>query len=208
MSARDEVQDRIRGLYGIADAGATADPVALGAAMLEGGCRLVQLRCKTWADDEVLRACRELLPRCLAVGATLIVNDLAEVAVAAGAHGVHVGQTDDPAAEVRRILGPDLILGRSTNAPDQVGAALRGADYVAFGPMYETRHLSRPKQIQGPALLRAVRPLVPAGVPLVAIGGITRERLPEIRDGGADAWAVIGAIALAPDPIEATRALS
>lgn len=207
MNARAEVERRIRGLYGIADGSVSPDPVRLGVAMLEGGCRLVQLRCKGWSLDDVERAARELGARCRAVGATLLVNDHPEIAAAAEADGVHLGQTDLSSEDARKLLGPHRILGRSTNAPEQVAAALDGADYVAFGPLFPTPHLSRPKDVQGLARFRSVREQVPAGVPLVAIGGITAERLPEILAAGADAWAVIGAIAHAADPVAATRAL-
>lgn len=206
QGAREALRRRIRGLYGMADAGA-GDPVALGAALLEGGARVVQLRCKGWSDDDVLRAARELVGRCAAHGALCIVNDSAEIAVAAGAHGVHVGQTDGPSGPIRRLLGPDRLLGRSTNDPDQIDEAVREADYVAFGPIFPTPNLSRPKPVQGLDALRAVRARVPAEVPLVAIGGITAERLPALRAAGADAWAVIGAVATAPDPVAATRVL-
>lgn len=198
---------QIRGLYGIANAGTGAlDPVAQGLALLEGGCRLVQLRCKGWGLDDIEAAARELVRACRQVGATFIVNDHPEVAARVDAHGVHVGQTDADAATVRAVIGPHRLLGRSTNRPEEVPRALERADYLAFGPMFDTVHLSRPKAIQGPALLAAVREQVPPNVPLVAIGGLTRARLAAIREAGADAWAVIGAIALAPDPVAETRA--
>lgn len=200
---RDECRRRIRGLYGIADSG-SGDPVRVGAALLAGGCRLLQLRCKGWSPDEVTVAGRALLGLCRRVDACLIVNDHAELAVTIGAHGVHVGQTDGPTSEIRRIVGDDRLLGRSTNSAAQIDEALEGADYLAFGPLFPTGNLSRPKPVQGLDQLRAIRPRVP--VPLVGIGGITRERLPEVRAAGADAWAVIGAIANADDPIAATRA--
>ena len=208
MTARNEVALRIRGLYGLADASAAhdGDPIALGAHMLEGGCRLLQLRCKGWSSGEVLRAGHALARRCRAVGATFVVNDLPEVAVAVNADGVHVGQTDGASAAIRAVIGEGRILGRSTNDPGAVPAAVAKADYVAFGPMYDTVNLSRPKAVQGPALLAQIRASV-AGMPLVAIGGITLGRLPEVRAAGADAWAVIGAIAGAEDPVAATRAL-
>lgn len=207
-SPRSETELRIRGLYGIADAGAAnGDPVALGLHLLEGGCRLVQLRCKGWAVEDVIVAGRILASRCHDVGATLVVNDWPEVAVAVDADGVHVGAEDGTTAEVRAIIGPERILGRSTNQVDAVTKAVAESDYVAFGPMYETPHLSRPKPVQGVHRLDAVRNLVPHGVPLVAIGGIVADRLAAVRAGGADAWAVIGAIATSPDPVTATRAL-
>ncbi len=198
---------RIRGLYGIANAGSgRLDPVAQGLALLEGGCRLVQLRCKGWAVDDIEAAARELGPACRRAGATFIVNDHPEIAARVDADGVHVGQTDAEAMDARAAIGPDRLLGRSTNHPGEVARALEHADYLAFGPMYDTPHLSRPKSVQGPALLAEVRAQVPPEVPLVAIGGLTRERLPAIRSAGADAWAVIGAIALADDPVAETRA--
>jgi len=204
MTPRDEVGRRVRGLYGIADAGGGRDPVRLGALWLEGGCRLVQLRAKGWPHDALLAAARDLRARCDAVGATFIVNDDAEVA-AATAHGVHVGPTDAALDAVRRVVGPDRIVGRSTNDPDQVRAALAGADYLAFGPVWDTPHLSRLKVVRGLDGLVAARAIVPADVPLVAIGGIRASRLAEVVAAGADAWAVIGAVADAPDPVAAVR---
>lgn len=203
---RAELRRRIRGLYGMADA-VGGDPVGLGGALLEGGARIVQLRCKDWPEDEVLRAARELRDLCNQHGALFIVNDSAEIAVAADADGVHVGQTDGPSGPIRRVLGPNRLLGRSTNGLEQIPLALSEADYLAFGPVWPTTHLSRPKEVQGAERLSAARALVPADLPLVAIGGITPERLPAVRAAGADAWAVIGAIAHAADPVAATRAL-
>ena len=195
----------IRGLYGIADSG-FGDPEAIAADLFEGGCRLVQVRCKGWAVDDVLRVSRAVVRRARPIGAIVIVNDHPEVAVEADAHGVHVGQLDSAVAEVRRIVG-NRIIGRSTNDPEQIRTALEGADYVAFGPVYATANAGRPQTVRGVEGLRAARAIVPARVPLVAIGGITAERMPEIRACGADAWAVIGAICARNDRVAATRAL-
>lgn len=204
MSARSEVRERIRGPYGIADAGASGgDPIGLGVAWLEGGCRLLQLRCKGWPADDVLRAARELVPRCRAVGATFIVNDHPEVAAAADADGVHVGQSDADEVTARRLLGPDRILGRSTGALEELLHA--EADYLAFGPVFATAHRSTPGRPQGLDLLRRARMIVAR--PLVAIGGIGPENLAQVRAIGVDAWAVIGAVALASDRTAAARAL-
>ncbi len=208
MNPRDEVRARIRGLYGLADADASGgDPERLGAALLAGGCRLVQLRCKGWARDDIAAAARALRDRCRAVGATFVLNDDAALAAEVDADGAHLGQRDLDAAAARALLGPHRILGRSTNALAQVADALTGADYLAFGPVWTTPHLSHPKPVQGLDTLAAARALVPSGVPLVAIGGITAARLAGVRAAGADAWAVIGAVAGALDPIAATRAL-
>ena len=207
MSPRSEVRARLRGLYALTDAATTADPVAHGARLLAAGVRLLQLRCKDWAPDEVLAAARELAPRCDEVGATLIVNDLPEVAVAAAAHGVHVGQTDGDAEAIRRALGPDLILGRSTGRVEELDAACATADYVAFGPVFETPRLSRPKPVRGVELLREAVRAVGGRVPLVAIGGIDADRVGQVVRSGVDAWAVIGALAV-DDPRAAVERLS
>ena len=208
MSPRDDVRARIHGLYGLADAQASGgDPVALAAALLAGGCRLIQLRCKGWSVGDRLAAARDIRARCAAVGATFIVNDHPEVAAAVDADGVHVGQLDAPAAQVRRALGPDRILGRSTHDPEQLEAALVHADYVAFGPVFATGNVSRPKGVRGLDALALASARVAGRAPLVAIGGITAGNVATVRAAGADSWAVIGAVAAASDPVAATRAL-
>ncbi|MEQ1507704.1 MAG: thiamine phosphate synthase [Myxococcota bacterium] len=216
MSARDEVQQRIRGLYGIADGsavagsahGAAGDPVALADAMLRGGCRLLQVRCKDWRADDVIRVTRAVVALARPVGATVIVNDDPEIALAAGADGVHLGQLDGAVDDARRVLGDGAIVGRSTGDPDALRVAVLDADYVAFGPVWSTPNLSRPKEVRGLDGLRAARAVVPVRIPLVAIGGITADRRGAVVAAGASAWAVIGAIAAAPDPEAATRALA
>lgn len=202
------VTERIAGLYGIADADASdGDPERLAAALLAGGCRVIQLRAKHWSADATLAAARAIGERCRAVGACFIVNDDPALAVAADADGCHLGQTDGDPAAARRLLG-DRILGRSTHEPEHIAAALVVADYLAFGPVFDTPNLSRPKPVRGLERLRAARALVPPAVPLVAIGGITAENLASVRAAGADSWAVINAIARAPDRVAATRALA
>lgn len=204
MSAREETRGRIRGLYGIADAEASGgDPVRLGHDLLAGGCRLIQLRCKGWKPDDTLRAARALVETCRQVDATLIVNDHPEIAAAADADGVHLGQDDGATGDARAIIGPDRILGRSTNDLEQLRLAAAEVDYVAFGPVFESP--GGHKAVQGLGQLGAARTL--AVIPLVAIGGIDAERLPLVKACGADAWAVIAAIAKASDRIAATRQL-
>jgi len=207
VTPRDQVQQRIRGLYGIADASAgDGDPLRVLAALLAGGCRLVQLRCKDWPVDDITHAAAECVQRCRAAGATFLVNDHPAIAAAVGADGVHVGQHDAPADDVRRIVGEGRIVGRSTHSPQHLAEARLHADYVAFGPVYPTPRLSWSKPLQGIEALRAARRHA-GDTPLVAIGGIDATRLAEVRSTGVDAWAVIGAVALAADPVAATRAL-
>ena len=171
-------------------------------AVLEGGGRLVQLRDKTLSMAELLPLARALRARCRAVGARFIVNDRADLALAAEADGLHVGQEDLPAAASRRLLRPGMTLGVSTHDEPQARQAVAdGADYVAVGSMFPTGSKTG-FQLVGPALLRQVRPLI--SVPLVAIGGITEANVGEVMGAGADAVAVISAVCGAPDPAAAT----
>jgi thiamine-phosphate pyrophosphorylase len=207
--ARRALRDRVRGLYGMVDSGACDDVEALAAALISGGCSVVQVRCKGWSRSAVVTLTRSVLQRAAATGCLVIVNDDAEAAALADAHGVHVGQTDAGSDIVRAIVGPSRIIGRSTNRLADVDALAADpeVDYAAFGPVYPTAHLSRPKDVQGLGLLADARRRLPAGTPLVAIGGITAERLAEVRTAGADAWAVIGAITHAADRAAAITAL-
>ena len=173
-------------------------------ALLAGGCRLVQLREKTMPLDELLPLARRLARRCREAGALLIVNDRADLALAADADGLHVGQDDLPARQARGLLRPNMILGVSTHDPEQARRAVAdGADYVAVGSIFPTTTKAG-FQLVGPELIRRVRPEVP--VPLVGIGGITAENASAVLDAGADAVAVISALCAAPDPETATRA--
>lgn len=156
----------------------------------------------------MLRVARALRIRADRAGAALVINDRPHLAVAAGADGVHVGPDDGDLATVRAIVGPTRFVGRSTHSLDALAAAVvEDTDYVAFGPVWSTRNAGRDKGERGVEALRAARALVPAPIPLVAIGGIDDARLAEIRAAGVDAWAVIGAVAQAPDRVMATRRL-
>jgi thiamine-phosphate pyrophosphorylase len=173
--------------------------------VLAGGGRLVQLREKTMPAVEMLPVARRLARRCREAGALFIVNDRADIAVAADAHGLHVGQDDMPAREARALLRPGMVLGVSTHDEDQAGAAVTaGADYVAVGSIFPTT--SRVGfQLVGTHLIRRVRSAVP--VPLVAIGGITADNAAEVIRAGADGVAVISAICANRNPEAATRTL-
>ncbi len=173
-------------------------------AVLAGGGRLVQLREKTMPLAELFTLAQRLARRCREVGALFIVNDRADLALAAGADGLHVGQDDLPAREARAILRPGMILGVSTHDAEQARRAVAdGADYVAVGSIFPTTTKAG-FQLVGPELIRRVRPEVP--VPLVGIGGITADNAPAVLAAGADGVAVISALCAAPDPEAATRA--
>jgi len=172
-------------------------------AVLSGGGRLVQLREKTLPLAELLPLAQRLARRCREVGALFIVNDRADLALAAGADGLHVGQDDLPAQRVRALLRPGMILGVSTHDPEQARRAVAdGADYVAVGSIFPTTTKAG-FQLVGPELIRRVRAEVP--VPLVGIGGITADNAATVLAAGADAVAVISALCAAPDPEAATR---
>ena len=192
-------------LYVILDAGAARgrDLATVLDAVLAGGCRVVQLRDKTHAPGPLLALAEPLRRRCREAGATFIVNDRADLALALEADGLHVGQDDLPAAVARRLLPPGMILGVSTHDEAQARQALReGADYVAVGSIFPTGTKTG-FQLVGTRLVRAVRPEIP--VPLVAIGGITEANAAEVIEAGADAVAVISAVCGAADPEAATR---
>jgi thiamine-phosphate pyrophosphorylase len=172
---------------------------------LAAGTRVVQLRDKRALGGALLAEARDLVARCHAHDALLIVNDRADVAVAAGADGVHVGQEDLPLAAARQVVGPDLLVGVSASFVHEAVAAEReGADYVGFGAMFPTGTKSDAEHA-GPALLAEVRRRV--RLPLVAIGGITAANAPEVLAAGADLLAVVSAISSAPDPEAAAREL-
>lgn len=193
------------GLYAIVDPLATGrDPVALGRAMLDGGARCLQLRLKDASARELLAVACALREPTRAAGALLIVNDRADVARAAGADGVHVGQDDVPVSVARAILGPGRLVGVSTHDVDQARAAVRdGADYLGVGPIFDTASKAGALPARGLDLLHAVRAAVDR--PLVAIGGITAETAAAVRGAGADSVAMIGALVGAPDVAAAVR---
>ena len=187
------------------DAARGRDVLWLLAAVLDGGCRLVQLREKRMPMAELYPLARAIAERCRREGALFIVNDRADLALAVDAGGLHVGQDDLPAAAARGLLGPGKILGVSTHNPAQARQALRDrADYVAVGSVFPTG-TKEGFQLVGPDLVRALRPEIP--VPLVGIGGITQDNAAEVIAAGADAVAVISAVCAAPDPAGATRRL-
>src|SRR5881409_3672677 len=192
-------------LYAIVDPLDTGrDPAALAAALLRGGARLVQLRWKGASARELLAAARAIRPLARAAGALFLVNDRPDVARAAEADGVHLGQDDLPVAAARRILGPGRLIGVSTHDVEEARVAeAAGADYIAVGPIYATTSKTSALAPRGLELVRAVRACVPR--PLVAIGGISPDTAPPVRRAGADAVAMIAALVRAPDIAAAVR---
>ena len=174
------------------------DLVELLALALAGGSRMIQLREKEWPSGRVLPLAEKLREACTAAGATFIVNDRVDLALAVGADGVHLGQDDLPARAARPLLRPGMILGISTHSVEQARAAQAdGADYVAVGSMFATTSKAD-FQLVGPDLMRKLRGEI--RVPLVGIGGITPDNVSEVIQAGADGVAVISAVCAAADP--------
>jgi thiamine-phosphate pyrophosphorylase len=194
---------RLGGLYAIVGA---PDPVAQAGAAVAGGARVVQLRVKDRPAGEVLEAARRIVA--LARGRALVlVNDRADLAVLAGADGVHVGDDDLPPAEARRVVGPERLVGRTTRTLEEARAALEaGADHVGYGPMFGSRSKAISLPPRGVPALRAVCAALPA--PVVAIGGITEETVAEVAAAGAACAAVISDLFGRGDPEARARALS
>ena len=181
--------------------------IDLATAFLDGGARFLQLRAKTMAGGALLEtasALRELTRSC---GATLIVNDRADIARLADADGVHVGQDDLAPSGVRALLGPGAIVGLSTHTVEQIARAVtEPVTYVAVGPVFGTTTKNTGYDRIGLEMVRAAAARAAARrLPLVAIGGITVETARSVIDAGAASVAVIGDLLAGGDPERRTR---
>ena len=179
-------------LYAIVDSSAhasTHELVAYAEELANGGCTLLQYRNKSGNARVMLEQARELKKH-LADSVRLVMNDRADLCLAAQFDGVHVGQEDLSPESVRGIIGPDCWLGVSTHNPEQLSEAdLTSADYLAIGPVFATSSKERPDPVVGLDGVRRVRGLTRK--PLVAIGGITRTNASSVIEAGADSVAVI-----------------
>ncbi len=188
----------MRGLYAILNIGTlerhAADPLRFADAVIEAMPFALQVRAKTWASCELLALLRELGPRCRAKGVRLVVNDRTDCAVLGGCDMVHVGQDDMSLEHVRRVA-PGVRVGISTHSPGQLERALLGCpDYIAYGPIFATTSKERPEPVVGLEGLReAHRHTAKAGVPLVAIGGVTQGHMSSLVSL-CEVVAVIGAL--------------
>jgi thiamine-phosphate pyrophosphorylase len=177
-------------------------------AVLGAGVDIVQLREKGLEAREELALLEVFADACRRHGRLLAVNDRADVALAAGADVLHLGQDDLPVPVARRILGPDVLIGRSSHSPAQAGAAAQepGADYFCAGPVWATP--TKPgRPATGPELLAHVARAAPAR-PWFAIGGISLARLDDVLAAGATRVVVVRAITEADDPAAAAQAFT
>ena len=162
--------------------------------LIAGGATLIQLRDKHAAPRDLYRQAEAALQIARKHDVRLIINDRVDVALALGADGVHLGQTDMPVEAARRLLGERVIVGISTHNLEQAKlAANMPVDYVAFGPIFKTSTKENPDPIAGLEALRGVRTIV-GSLPVVAIGGITLANAGEAWKAGADAVSSIAAL--------------
>ena len=207
-AVRREKASLVRGLYVIIDPEVTAGraPLDIAKAAVNGGARMLQLRDKLRDKGETLPLALALQDLCENNGVQLIINDHADLAAAVGSAGLHVGQTDLPVAQARRVLQAHQVLGRSNRELDLlIESQEMGADHVAFGAIYQTGTKPGGRAPQGPDRLRAAREVT--HVPLVAIGGITADNVRPVVEAGADAICVAAAVGLAGEPEAAAAKL-
>lgn len=205
MSHTDTIQNW--GIYAITDRAMAGGRThaEIGAELIEGGVRVIQVRDKTTAYEELLEDTKRLVALARDRGVSVIANDNPYLARDADADGVHLGQTDCPLSIARDVLGPDKIIGLSTHSR---GQALRAqekgeADYIGIGPIYAT---ATKEQEYAPLGLRTIRWATKTlTVPFTVIGGITAERLADVVAAGARQCAMVSALMATGDIAAATR---
>lgn len=192
-------------LYAVLDQHLMKTPVVECAKdLVAAGVELVQYRAKDLSPGAYFATCSRLAEALASGNARLIINDRPDIAVMVGAGGVHVGQDDLTPGDARKICGSGRWVGVSTHNLDQVRAALNApVDYIALGPIFSTSTKKKPDPVVGTSLIREARKLTQK--PIVAIGGITLDRAPEVYAAGADAVAVIRDLFDSPDPVARAR---
>lgn len=202
------MREKLRGLYVIIDPAVAGerDVAWIAAEAIAGGARLIQWRDKLREKGLQLPGLEAIARVCRESGVPLIVNDDVDVALVAGADGVHIGQKDLPVAAVRKIVPREWIVGASTNnVAEARQAAADGADYVSVGNLFGTTS----KEDTRPATLEMLHAVCAAvSVPVCGIGGINESNIRSVVDTGAAMACVISAVVAAEDPREAARRLS
>ena len=199
--------NRVR-LYVIITSNLPAEVLSLASKCATGGADCLQLRAKDIPDDRHFALAVEFVEICREMGALSIINDRADIAAAAGADGVHLGQHDLPVEQVRRLQLSPLIIGKSTHSLKELEAACPGLpSYVSLGPAFATP--TKPGiEVAGLDYIRAgLARLAGTGISHVAIGGITLDNVEQVLRAGAERVAVCAAVAKAPDPAGACRRL-
>ncbi|MFP7231401.1 thiamine phosphate synthase [Bacillus subtilis] len=205
--SREMMKDLLSVYFIMGSNNTKADPVTVVQQALKGGATLFQFREKggdALAGDKRIEFAKNVQEVCREAGVPFIVNDDVELALTLKADGVHIGQEDANAKEVRDAIG-DMILGISAHTMSEVKQAeVDGADYVGLGPIYPTETKKDTRAVQGVSLIEAVR-RQGIGIPIVGIGGITIENAAPVIQAGADGVSMISAISQAEDPEGAAR---
>ncbi len=184
----------------------TFSHVELAQLAIKGGADTIQFRQKVGSTKRLIEIARRMREICYKQDAIFIVNDRVDVAIAVDADGVHLGQEDFPIPLARKLLGKGKIIGGSAVTPDEAEKCFsEGADYVGFGPVYPTASKTDAGPVSGIRILKKVVQETP--LPIIAIGGITSEKVSEVMEAGAYGIAVISAVCCEKEPEAATRFL-
>ena len=169
--------------------------------LIEGGAEIIQLREKYAAPKDFFESAKKALEIARLHNVKIIINDRVDIALALKADGVHLGQDDLPPAQARKILGEKAIIGYSTHTLQQAAEAVKfPVNYIAIGPVFQTRTKENPQKTVGLETIKKVREII-GNFPLTAIGGITLENFREVLKAGADSVAIIGALLSDADKI-------
>jgi thiamine-phosphate pyrophosphorylase len=195
-------------LYVIITSDLPCEILSLANRCIEGGADCIQLRAKNMPADQFFATARELAELCRQANALCIINDRADIAVAAQADGVHLGQNDLPVAAARKIALSPLIIGKSTHSIDQLTRAVdEPPTYVSLGPVFQTPTKPALEPVGLDYVRQATEFLRDKGIAHVAIGGITAANVAKVIQAGAHAVAVCSAVTQTTDPAEACRNL-
>ena len=173
--------------------------------MLEAGVKIIQYRDKERKLGVMYEECKAIREMTRRAGASFIINDFSEIARLVDADGVHIGQEDLPVAEMRKLIGPDMILGLSTHSPEQADAAVKSGvvDYIGVGPLYPTKTKKDVCEAVGLEYLDYV--VKNHNIPFVAIGGVKTHNIPDVAVHGARLFCLVSAIVGADDIAAAVR---
>ncbi len=196
------------GLYVVISSNLPADVISLTHQCTAGGADCIQLRAKDANDDKLYALAVEFVKVCKAANILSIINDRVDIAVAAGADGVHLGQNNLPIEQARKLQLAPLIIGKSTHSLEQLRVACREYPaYVSLGPVYSTGTKPDAEPVGLDYVRQAADELADTGIGNVAVGGITLENVEDVLNAGAGAIAVCSAVTEVKNPMKACRAL-
>jgi len=212
MSKREERLEKLQQalFYGIVDGGYVQleRMLEVAQALIDGGAGVIQLRMKNFGEEEIEEMGRKLQPVCESASVLFIINDYPKIAVAVGADGVHIGQEDGTEEEMRELVGNEMLVGRSTHAPEQAQNALNdGFDYIGFGPLFPTPTKQGRPGI-GLEAVAMMQKTIGEQIPMFCIGGVKRDNLGEVIAAGARRAVVVSDVLLAEDVAVAAREIT